>query len=239
LFGRLSFDRIHFVEFVFAVPYVAEHAMTSIWNDLASSERWRGVVSFIRNWVGPFDAYHGMAADELDMILRGKHLQLPPVVREWYLLAAKRDKGGLVWIRPDELTLCDGMIWILTDREGINHWGVGIADVEIEDPPVVSYEGNPPNAVDFPTFLSFVTAMIANDVLFDYETEEPVELNPHAACEGMTCIVSARCGDLFADSSLESATIIMFAYPENGPVFGKSRTPAGRARLEGLRIQKV
>ena len=44
--------------------------MASTWNDLANSPRWHGVVSFIRNWVGPFDSGQGMAADQLDEILR-------------------------------------------------------------------------------------------------------------------------------------------------------------------------
>src|SRR5262249_61073093 len=45
----------------------AWHVVTSTWNDLASSARWRGVVSFIRNWVAPFDSEEGMATDELDV----------------------------------------------------------------------------------------------------------------------------------------------------------------------------
>ena len=46
--------------------------MTSTWNDLANSPRWRGVVWFIRNWVGPFGSDQGMAADQLDAILHKK-----------------------------------------------------------------------------------------------------------------------------------------------------------------------
>jgi hypothetical protein len=80
--------------------------------------------------------------------------------------------------------------------------------------------------------------MIVNDLLFDYETAEPVELDRDAARQGMTCLVSARCGQFLIDAPLESATIVMFAYPNDGPVFGKSRTPEGRARLEALRLSK-
>ena len=109
----------------------------------------------------------------------------------------------------------------------------------MEDPPVVSYEGDPPNGLDFPDFSRFVAAMIVNDFLFDYETEEPVELNRDTAPEGMTCLVSARCGQFLMDAPLESATIVMFAYPKNGPVYGKSNTPAGQARLQQLRWQKM
>jgi hypothetical protein len=213
--------------------------MTSTWNNLANSPRWRGVVGFIRNWVGRFESDQGMAADQLAMILRQKALILPAAVREWYLLAAHWNQGGLnVWNRPDEITSSEGVLWILTDREGINHWGVRVTDLNMEDPPVVSREGDPPNGLDFPDFSRFVAAMIVNDFLFDYETEKPVELDRDAAGEGMTCLVSARCGQVLIDAPLESATIVMFAYP-SGPVYGKSRTAEGRARLEELRLRKV
>jgi hypothetical protein len=214
--------------------------MTSTWNDLAISPRWRGVVGFIRNWIGPFDSDQGMAANELDVILREKALTLPAVVREWYLLAAHWDQGGLnVWKRPDEIAVSEEVVWILTDRQGINHWGVRISDLDIEDPPVVSYEGDPPNGLDFPNFSRFVAAMIVNDFIFDYETEGPIELNRDAATEEMASLVSARCGQFLMDAPLESATIVVFLYPKNGPVCAKARTPTGRARLERLRLQKV
>ena len=81
--------------------------MTPTWNDLANGERWRGVVSFIRNWVGPFDSGHGIAPKDLDLLLRAKPLNLPAAVREWYLLAANWTQHGLnVWIRPRELATC-------------------------------------------------------------------------------------------------------------------------------------
>src|SRR5262249_37596050 len=115
--------------------------MKSTWDDLARSPRWRGVVSFIQNWVGPLDANQGIATHQLDAILHEKGLKLPTAIRDWYLLAAKWNQGGLnVWIPPQELTVGEGIVWILTDTEGINHWGVRVADVEVEDPPVVSYE---------------------------------------------------------------------------------------------------
>lgn len=214
--------------------------MTSTWNNLANSSRWRGVVWFIRNWIGPFDSDQGMAAEELDVVLRKKVLILPAAVREWYLLAAHWNQGGLnVWNRPDKIILEDGVVWILTDREGINHWGVRATDLNMDDPPVVSYEGDPSNSLCFPDFSRFVAAMIVNDFLFDNETEEPVDLNRNTATEGMTCLVSARCGQFLMDAPLEAATIVMFVYPKNGPVCAKSRTSAGRARLEQLRLHKV
>jgi hypothetical protein len=210
---------------------------TPTWNDLAISARWRGVVSFIRNWVGPFESVQGMAPKDLDLILRGKALNLPTAVREWYLLAANWNQGRLaVWIRAEELAACDGVVWILTDTQGITHWGVRVADLDIEDPPVVSREAN----IDIvsPSFSKFVAAMIVNDALFDSEFEAPVELVHGSARAEQMCLFSSCFGDFFADGLLESATVVMFAYPGHGPVYGKSRTSAGRELLMRLRRQR-
>ncbi len=55
----------------------------------------------------------------------------------------------------------------------------------------------------------------------------------------LACLVSARCGAFYAESALESATVVTFAYPGNGPAFGKSRTSAGDALLQRLRLQSA
>ena len=94
------------------------------------------------------------------------------------MLAAHWNHGPVLSGNARAKSYCrEGVVWILTDREGINDWGVRSIDLDNEDPPVVSGEGHPPNGVDFPDFSRFVAAMIVNDFLFDYETEEPVELN--------------------------------------------------------------
>jgi len=78
----------------------------------------------------------------------------------------------------------------------INHWGVRVADIDVEDPPVVSYEKK--NEDVSPSFSKFVAAMIVNDLLFDYETEEPIELERDSIrADGMS-YVSSCCGDFFA-----------------------------------------
>jgi hypothetical protein len=177
-----------------------------------------------------------MAPEKLDEALRAKSLNLPAAVREWYLLAANWDHGGLsVWIRPQALTACDGMVCVCTDTQGINNWGIRVAHLGIEDPPTFSLEGDS-NEIDFPNFTSFVAAMTVNDVLFDYEAEAPVQLDPGSARADLTRLVSARCGDFYLDGSLASATVVAFAYPGNGPVFGKSREPEGHALLQRLRL---
>jgi hypothetical protein len=210
--------------------------MASTWSKLANGVRWRGVVSFIRNWVGPFDSHQGMPPKELDKILRAKSLNLPTAVREWYVLAANWNQGGIgVWIYPRDLAACDEdeMVWILTDTEGITQWGVRVADLDAEDPPVYSLAAGT-DEIEFPTFTSFVGAMIVNDLLFADNREEPVELDPDSARAALQCLVSARCGDFYADAPLESATVVMFIYPDGAAAYGKSRTPAGRALLEQL-----
>jgi hypothetical protein len=207
--------------------------MTSTWNDLASNERWRGVVSFIRNWVGPFDSDMGMPAEELQATLSVNHLSLPASVREWYLLAANWKQGGLgVWIRPQELTATDGVVWLLTDMYGITHWGVRVDDLGKEDPPVVTMEKN--NEVVSPRFSEFVALMTVSEVVFDYAVEAPVELNRDAVHADKMRPVSACFGDLYADGKLESATVVMFAYPNDGPVYGKARTAEGRRFLQSF-----
>jgi hypothetical protein len=211
--------------------------MTTSWDELANSPRWRGVVSFVRHWVGPLGLAQGMAPAELDAILSTKRLVLPAAVREWYLLAAHWSQGALnVWIRPRELAELEGVILFLTDTEGIQEWSVRVADQGIEDPPVVARDGSPGGEVVCATFSSFVAAMIMNDVIFDYETDPPVELDPASARSGLTCLVSGSLGRFFADALLESATVVMFDYGGNdGPVLGKSRTPEGRALLDRWR----
>lgn len=209
---------------------------TSTWNNLANGSRWGGIVAFIRNWVGPFDSSLGMAPDELDVILRAKAMDLPAAVREWYVLAANWDQGGLnAWIRPRELAVQDAMIGIMTDTEGVNCWRVRIADLGIDDPPIVCSEENPDSIV-FPNFSGFVAAMIINDVLFAGEAQEGlIELNRDPARDALTRLVPSLYGDFFVDAPLGSATIVMFAYPRNGPVYGKSRTPAGCEILQRFR----
>jgi hypothetical protein len=170
--------------------------MALTWNDLATGVRWRGVVSFIRNWVGPFSSELGMAPDELDAILRGKRIDLPQAVREWYLLGVNWDQGGLnVWIRPEALEPYGGMIGILTDHDGVNLWGIRLPDLCVDDPPVASGVGER-SEIAFPSFSKFVAAMIMNDVLCATETAGmAVTLNRQSACAALMCFAPSRFGD--------------------------------------------
>jgi hypothetical protein len=202
------------------------------WSDLAIGWRWRGVASFIRGWVEPFDPACGISAEELDEILLRESLVLPAAVREWYLLAARWSQGGLnVWISPQKLAAEEGMIEVLTDTQGANRWGVRAPDHDIEDPPVYNLDASPIQ-IDFPSFTSLVAAMFVNDVIFGSDTDEPVELIPDVARAGLTCSVSTRHGDFFADAVLDAAPVVMFAYPGNGPAYGKARTHAGHTLLQ-------
>ncbi len=206
--------------------------MVAPWNKLATSGRWHGVVSFIQNWVGPFGPDQGMPPEKLDAILRAKSLDLPAAVCEWYLLAANWHQGGVnVWIPPRDLVADDGIVDVLHDKHGVSEWGVRVEDLKYEDPPIVTN-----NEIASPTFSNFVAAMIVNDLLFfDDESGEPLELKPGTLpLEGMHNVASCG-GDFMADGPLESATIVMYAYSHNGPLFGKSRTHEGRTVLSRLR----
>jgi hypothetical protein len=210
-----------------------EPAMTPSWSDLANSDRWRGIVSFIRNWVGSFESDQGMSPDELEMLLELKHLMLPPAVREWYLLSANWSQGGLnIWISPQDLSLSDGVVWILSDTHGVTCWGIRERDLSLEDPPVVSEENVDQSICS--SFSEFVAAMVVNDVLFGDESQEPAELNRNPAYVDQMFQFASCYGDFLSDGPLESATVVVFSYPGNGESFGKARNPSGRVLLERL-----
>ncbi|HZZ76883.1 MAG TPA: hypothetical protein VFE62_00095 [Gemmataceae bacterium] len=211
--------------------------MTSEWRELATSGRWRGVVSFIGNWLVPLKAEDGMAGPELDAILAAKSLYLPPAVREWYVLAANWETPSVaVWSSPDELEVDDDVTWILTDTEGITRHGIRSADLALDDPPVISREQN--HAIVCETFSTFVGVMTANDVIFDYRTEEPIELAHDAVSFDSMRLIwpNFSCGDLFADGPLELASVLVFRYPNKGPIYAKARTSAVKSLLQGMRL---
>lgn len=207
--------------------------MTTAWQELADSPRWRALVAFVRQWVGPFDATSGMAPERLDAVLQTRRLELPAPIREWYLLAGAWSQGGLcLWIRPSELVVQGGRLTVLTDVEGITAWQVRAADFRHPDPPVFSADDQ--EQADYAAFTEFVVAMVANDFLFGAD-EEPAELNAGKARAALQPIVSARYGDVLADGPLASAEVIAYAYADNGPVDGKARTAAGQQLLARLR----
>ena len=78
--------------------------------------------------------------------------------------------------------------------------------------------------------------MTVNDVIFGSDADEPMELNPGVARAGLTCFVSNRRGDFYADAVLEAAAVVMFAYPGNGRAYGKARTPVGHILLQRLQL---
>lgn len=212
--------------------------MTSNWRDLAASVRWRGIVAFAGNWIAPLEPSHGMHPSQLDSILETKGMHLPTAVREWYLLSANRPQDGLiVWILPKNFAAGDGVLWLLTDPDGINDWGIRIADLANDDPPVVTGKGNPHIACS--AFTQFVATTIACNAIFDCGVDGPVELRPDAIHDASMLHIASCFGDVFVDGSLESATIVMFAYPANEGVFARSRTTWGRERLEKLQHKPV
>lgn len=98
-----------------------------------------------------------------------------------------------------------------------------------------SREANP-TEVDFPSFTSFVAAMLVNGVIFDYKVGDPAKLDPGPARASLTRLVTARCGDYYADAPLEAARVVMFTYPRAGPAFGKARTPTGEELLRRFQL---
>jgi hypothetical protein len=68
------------------------------------------------------------------------------------------------------------MVGVLTDTDGINKIGRPGCGPGIDDP-VYDLDANP-TEIDFPSFTSFVAAMIVNDVFFCTATEPVVSLAP-------------------------------------------------------------
>lgn len=173
-----------------------------------------------------------MSPAKLDAILNAKSLNLPLAVYEWFLLASRWTQNDAnVWIAPQDLVAENGIVDVLHDKHGINAWSLRETDLQHEDPPVVS-----DNKVASPTFSQFVAAMIINDLLFfDDETGPPVELKRASRNAMDMRPVASCCGDVMADGPLESATIVIYAYPNNGPLFGKARTLEGQTLLSRWR----
>lgn len=194
--------------------------------EIAASQRWRGVVGFIENWIGPFDDSSGMDPEELNSVLHSKGISLSEAIQEWCILSANWNQCGInVWIPPSRLEENEGIITVLSDREGISNWHVAGIDMHKVDPPVFSW-GEPA----FPSFSEFVAAMVVNDFLFaNDETGEPTELAMEARSE-LAALGTGQLGlDFFTNGPLESATVVAFAYPDK--VLAKARTPAGTAWL--------
>jgi hypothetical protein len=199
-------------------------------SEIAESRRWRGIVGFIQNWIGPFGNSQGMEPAELNAILQARGLSLSEAIQEWCILAANWNQGGInVWIPPSRLVENEGSITVLSDTEGITYWQVACADMHEDDPPVLN--GRYPA---FPRFSECVAAMVINDYLFAHdETDEPIQLRKEA-CSALSTLGSSQMGlDFYTDGPLESATVVAFAYPDQ--VLAKARTPAGAAWLERLR----
>jgi hypothetical protein len=161
-------------------------------------------------------------------------LLLPPAVREWCLLAARFDQDSLTtWIEPEEFAMHEGTMTVLRDRYFTMFWYIRELDFGCEDPPVFCSEG--PTLPNFAHFSEFVTAMVLNGVLCPEERTESIDLSRERARAKLNCLIASSNGELLADGSLETATVIAFAYPADGPVLAASRTQAGRTLIESLR----
>ncbi len=199
--------------------------------EIALSNRWRGVVGFIENWIGPFESDQQTTSADLDALLGTNGPCLSEAIQEWCILTANWSQGGLnVWIPQSALAEHDGLINVLTDVEGICRWSVRSKDMANDDPPVIFLD----ESDGFQHFSAFVAAMVVSDFLFANDRAgEAIELKTAALTE-LTCFASANCGGFYADAALDAATLVAFAYP-SGEVYGKSRTPAGAKLLARLR----
>ncbi|WP_293869024.1 hypothetical protein [uncultured Alsobacter sp.] len=179
-----------------------------------------------------------MSADALEAVLRSKGLPLSAAIQEWYLLAGRWNQRGIPhWIAPELLAVDEGVITVLADVHGVESWVVRCEDQGLDDPPV--FAAFETSEVAFPSFSQFVAAMIVNEVLVEAASEGTMVDIGHDAWArvraSLTPIVSSSCGEFLADAPLESATVVIFKYPGDGPTMCRSRTPEGQRWLERLR----
>jgi hypothetical protein len=103
-------------------------------------ERWKVLSSFIAEWYGPLGPEDGYNDVEMQQSAARLGTPLPPALCEWYQAAGRRDD---IWRRqdrllsPTELFFEDGVLHFCLENQGVTSWGVRIADLSQEDPPIV------------------------------------------------------------------------------------------------------
>lgn len=103
-------------------------------------QRWDILSRFIADWYRPLAPGDGYSAAELEQCATRLAIPLPTALREWYRTAGRRDD---VWrqqdtlLSPEELFCEDGVLHFCLENQAITSWGVMLADLSQEDPPVV------------------------------------------------------------------------------------------------------
>lgn len=121
--------------------------MTSIFERIPQdrNQRWELLREFIATWYRPVAPGDGFDSSDFEHTERRLGLALPPAFREWLGIAGKRKD---VWCRqdeilsPEELVVADNVLVFYVENQAVVRWGIHVADLSLEDPPVVVEDVN-------------------------------------------------------------------------------------------------
>jgi hypothetical protein len=103
-------------------------------------DRWTWLARFLDEWYPPNKtALKGFAEDQLDEAERRIGYQLPNALREFYCLFSNCSGQWCVQDRmssPDGLQIEGDLLVFLVESQGVVQWGVPLAAIDSEDPPV-------------------------------------------------------------------------------------------------------
>lgn len=138
------------------------------------ADRWRLVDEFIEIWHRPLAPGDGYTEGELRAAEQRLGYGLPAAVREWYALAGRRTDVWSVqdhlW-PPDQLQLDSAgtTLVVRTENQGCERWGIRVADLGQDDPPVWEVDAGvqaSPTTTAFACLVVLYEAMFARDVLW-------------------------------------------------------------------------
>jgi hypothetical protein len=101
------------------------------------SRKWDLLRELVAAWYRPLSEGDGVSSTELDAAEERLGIRLPEALREWYLLAGRRQD---IWSRqdallsPDELHVIDGMLIVYVENQAVVKWGVRKQDLNLDDP---------------------------------------------------------------------------------------------------------
>ncbi|MAG93985.1 MAG: hypothetical protein CMJ48_09575 [Planctomycetaceae bacterium] len=103
-------------------------------------ERWTALRTLIGQWYKPLSDDDGARRTDLDEAEHSLGISLPITLREWYTLAGNRHD---VWcaqdqlVRPESLAVRDDVLVFYIENQGVVRWGIPVASLGLDDPPVV------------------------------------------------------------------------------------------------------
>lgn len=104
-------------------------------------DRWSLFKDFVAEWYAPLRDGDGYSAEELDAAERRLGVALPVALREWYMLAGRREditarQNFLVSTEDLAVEKDSGLLEFLSENQQVVMWGLRPADLVLADPPV-------------------------------------------------------------------------------------------------------